>query len=106
MIHFDLESDSHITFGGVQEGTSLEDAVAHRVSGSFHWQVAFRGFKIGDHPLDIATSTRYILVDTGGTITTFPSEDFIKIMHKLCEGLNCYVENGWYYIKYCDLDVF
>ena len=83
---------------------ALDDAVAHRVAGSFHWQLVFYGFKIGEQALDL--KTKYILTDTGATMTHFPKDDYIKIMHNLCDGLNCYVDKGWYFVKDCDVTVF
>ena len=37
LINNDLSEKSQITFGGVPPDWSLEGAVSHRVSGSFHW---------------------------------------------------------------------
>ena len=82
----------------------MDNAVAHRVSGSFHWQLALKGIRLGDESLDIKTT--FMLTDTGATLTHLPEEDFNTVIDKLCDGLNCYPDGGFYYVSNCDVSVF
>ena len=104
LIHWNIFKPSNITFGGVPPEMSLDGAVAHRIAGSFHWQLTLNGMKIGDKVIE--KETRLVLTDTGGTLVHMPTNDFKKTIDVLCKDQVCELYDGFYFIQNCDLDVF
>ena len=63
-------------------GTNL---IAHRISGSFHWQLKMS--KIGYASDTFVPSARVALMDTGTTRVLMPKEDWIQLYGMICENL-------------------
>jgi hypothetical protein len=87
-----------ITFGGYQrEQITLEEQqyfykenlntiVAHRVSGSFHWELDVNTVKIGEYSM--RPTVRSVLTDTGTSMVMIYRND-LKVIHEmLCKFID------------------
>ena len=61
---------------------------------------------IKEKVIEKGKQTKLVLTDTGATISHFPNSDYKKIIEHLCEGKNCVMEDGYYFIKNCDYRAF
>ena len=97
-----------ITFGGYEKSQSL---VAHRISGSFHWEIDLKRIKIGQ--FSIRPSLPFALTDTGTNMVLIYKNDLIKILTSICVLLEtlettAYCEEagyGYYLIKHFSPEV-
>jgi hypothetical protein len=81
-----VSSPSYLTFGGLPEFiTDMSDAVSHRISGSFHWQIDMNGLRVGDNDIDL--DINLMLVDTGTSYTYLPTSMYIEVITQICNTL-------------------
>ena len=82
-------------YDGSKESNHL---VAHRISGSFHWQLKLNS--IGFQGSKFAPTERTAFMDTGTTLILMPYEDWISLYEMICsdlpDGSQCYSSNYYY----------
>lgn len=83
--------ESFLTLGGYQKyggdiyNPNRSHFTAHRIAGSFHWQVKANRFRFMGSP--VSPSARVALVDTGTTNTVMPKQDWRSLFDLVCRRL-------------------
>ena len=97
------ELESFLTIGSYdklsgesyQSQTSL---IAHRISGSFHWQLKLNKFSYGEDA-SFAPSYRTAFMDTGSTRILMPKQDWLDFFAMVCSELpehaSCYTSDNY-----------
>lgn len=89
-----IERKPFMTLGGFQAETdpirfydpSINKIVAHRISGSFHWELQMDLFNIGQNPdYSYRPKVRRAMTDTGTGYILIPFKDYIWIKKSLCD---------------------
>lgn len=72
---------SKLTFGGALSTVSMDKATAHRVAGSFKWELKLNSIGYGNDSLEkIRPYSERVMIDTGSTISHFTQKDYQRIM--------------------------
>ena len=88
------DQQSKITLGGYDKSVVPNDTSFAYVDliDTFYWSVRHTESTYGSTPLDF-TATRAIL-DTGTSLTYFPSSDFNRLWSEISKGKNCGFSSG------------
>ena len=85
------EDPAYLTFGGdyfdqkKHFNSSKNEIIAHRISGSFHWEVHLIKFQVGKNKIDIYPSVHSALTDTGTNSIIMPPKDYKAFIDSFCE---------------------
>ena len=75
--------------------------IAHKISGSFHWQLKLNHFGFAGET--IAPSYRTAFMDTGSTLVLMPKRDWIALYNLICanlpQGSVCYSTDYYFVLK-------
>ena len=78
-----------------------QELIAHRISGSFHWQLKLNSMGFGGQTF--SPSHRTAFMDTGTTLTLMPKKDWIALYDIICAnlpaGASCSHTNAYYLIR-------
>ena len=91
-----VDLQSKLTFGGALATVSMATATAHRVAGSFKWEMKLNsiGYGPANEIQKMKPISLRLMVDTGSTISHFTPRDYFRITYVICKsiglkGLKC-----------------
>lgn len=93
---------STITFGGIPEDILdyvTENAVSHRIAGSFHWILKLNEFKYGNQTIESTTNRAFM--DTGASHIFLPGKDYDALAKTVCKGHFCFSMEQGEFIPRC-----
>ena len=84
------EDPAYLTFGGdfldhqKYFNSSENQLVAHRISGSFHWEVHLIKFQVGKNKTNIYPSVHSAMTDSGTNMIIMPEKDMKAFVDSFC----------------------